>query len=80
MNKKNTTENAVELIWHAGITKDFYEASSLREIYDWLLNIAKSECNVKGQRIVNDEINVSFDFPLDGEMILITVNQYVYLD
>lgn len=80
MDAKNITENAVEFIWHAKITKDFYEVSSLRTIYEWLLNIAKSECEAKGQRIVDNKIYVSFDFPLEGELILITVNQKVYLD
>lgn len=80
MDTKNVTENAVEFIWHAKITKDFYEASSLKTIYEWLLNTAKSECEAKGQHIVDNKIYASFDFPLEGELILITVNQKVYLD
>ncbi|MBE6845347.1 MAG: hypothetical protein E7508_06520 [Ruminococcus sp.] len=77
---KKTTENAVEFIWQAQITKDFYNSSSLKEIYDWLLNIAKSECDAKGTRIVNNKINVSFEFLLQSEFVLITVKQSVYLD
>lgn len=80
MNEKNIAKNAVEFIWHAKITKDYYEKSSLRTIYNWILGIAKSECKKKGQQIVNDEVKISLDFTLEEEMIFITVTQKVFID
>lgn len=74
---KSTNKNAIEFIWHAEITQEYYEKESLKNIYDWLLSIAKQDAEKQKYEIIDNKINASFDFQKDKKLVFITVTQNV---
>ena len=76
----NMAKNAVEFVWHAKITKDYYEKESLSNIYKWLLTLIKAECKEKNCEIENSKLNILFDFPLNQNIVFITVTQKIHFN